>query len=147
MQISQHSKEEQQLKESQQKLRLERKLKKLYIGNLHENVTEKDLIKVFGLEMTQYLWDTFRINLVISKGTGKHSSFAFITSPDPVYDELLKLNCVKFKGRSIVVETAKTRSAHQNQATQNEANTEFFHQPKKNIALFSDSVTRGIKFK
>ena len=72
MQISQHSKEEQQLKESQQKLRLERKLKKLYIGNLHENVTEKDLIKVFGLKMTQYLWDTFRINLVISKGTGKH---------------------------------------------------------------------------
>ena len=72
MQISQHSKEEQQLKESQQKRRLERKLKKLYIGNLHENVTEKDLIKVFGLKMTQYLWDTFRINLVISKGTGKH---------------------------------------------------------------------------
>ena len=103
---------------------------------------------VFGLEMNQYLRDTFGINLVISKGTGKHWSFAFITTPDHVYDELLKLNCVKFKGRSIVVETAKTRFAHQNQATQNEANTEFFHQSKKNIVLFSDSITtRGIKIK
>lgn len=35
MQISQHGKGEQELKESQQKRRLERKLKKLYIGNLH----------------------------------------------------------------------------------------------------------------
>ena len=71
-QIPQHSEEEQQLKESQQKPRLERQIKKVYIGNLHENVTEKDLIELFNLEMTQYLRDTCRINLVISKSTGKH---------------------------------------------------------------------------
>ena len=67
MQIPQHSNEEQQLKEPQQKRRLERQIKKLCIGNLHGNVTEKDLIKIFGLEMIQYLRDTCRINLVISK--------------------------------------------------------------------------------
>ena len=54
---------------------------------------------------------------------------------------------VEFRGKPIVVETTKTRSAHQNQATQNEANTKLFHQLKKNIALFSDSIPRGIKFK
>ena len=86
--------------------------------------------------MTQYLRDTCRINLVISKSTGKHRGFAFITTPYHVHDELLKLNGVEFKGRPIVVETAKTRSAHQNQATQNEANTELFHQSKKNIYPF-----------
>ena len=96
--------------------------------------------------MTQYLQDTCRINLDFSKSTGKHRGFAFITTPDHVHDELLKLNGAEFKGRSTVVETAKTRSAHQNQATQNEANTELFHQSKKNIALFSDSIPRRIKF-
>ena len=54
---------------------------------------------------------------------------------------------VEFKGRPIVRKTAKTRSAHQNQAAQIEANTEFFHQSKKNVALFSNSIPRGIKFK
>ena len=97
--------------------------------------------------MTQFLRDTCRINLVISKSTGKHRGFAFITAPDHVHDELLKLKCVEFKGRPIAVETAKSRSAHQNQATQNEVNTEFFYESKKNIALFSESIPRGIKFK
>ena len=73
--------------------------------------------------MIQYLRDTCRINLVISKSTGKHRGFAFITTPDHVHDELLELNGVEFKSRPIAVETAKSRSAHQNQATQNEANT------------------------
>ena len=91
--------------------------------------------------MTQYLRGTCRINLVISKNTGKYQKFAFITTPDHVQDELLKLNGVEFKGRPIIVETAKSKSAHQNQATQN-----LFHQSKKNIALFSDSIPRGIKF-
>ena len=57
------------------------------------------------------------------------------------------MNGVEFKGRPIVVETAKTRYAHQNQATQNEANTDLFHQPKNNLALFSDGIPWGIKFK
>ena len=90
----------------------------IYIGNLHENVIEKDLIELFGLETTQYLRDTSQINLIISKSTGKHRGFAFITTPNHVHDELLKLNSVEFKGRPIVVETAKTRPAHRNQATQ-----------------------------
>ena len=47
-QIPQHSKEEQQIKESKQKGRFERQIKKVYIGNLHENVTEKNLIELFG---------------------------------------------------------------------------------------------------
>ena len=81
--------------------------------------------------MTQYLPDTCRINLVISKSTGKHRGSAFITTPDHLHDELLKLNGVEFKGRPIVVETAKTRSAHQNQATQNEINTELFPSVEK----------------
>ena len=88
-------------------------------------------MELFGLEMTQYLPDTCRINLVISKSTGKHRGFVFITTPNHVHDELLKLNGVDFKGRPTVVETAKTRSAHQNQATQNEINTELFPSVEK----------------
>ena len=59
----------------------------------------------------------------------------------------MKFIGVEFKGRPIIVETAKTRSAYQNQETQNEANAELFYQSKKNIVLFSDSIARGIKFK
>ena len=105
------------------------------------------MVELFGLETIQYLRDSCRINLIISKSTGKHRGFTFITTPDHVYDELLKLNSVEFKGRSIVIQTAKTRSPHQNQATQNEANTDLFHQSKRNIALFADSIPRGIKVK
>ena len=65
-----------------------------------------DLIEIFGLEMTQYLRGTCRINLAISKNTGKHQEFASIATPDHVQDELLKLNGVEFKGRPIIVETA-----------------------------------------
>ena len=99
--------------------------------------------------MTQYLRDTCRINLVTSKSTGKHRGFAFMTTPDHVHDEILKLNGVEFDGRSIVVETAKSRSAYQNHvpSTQNETNTGFFHQAKKNTALFSERIPREIKFK
>ena len=105
------------------------------------------MIELFGSETIQCLRNTCRINLITSKSTGKHRGFAFITTPDHVHDELLKLNGVEFKGRPIIVETAKTRSAYQNQETQNEANAELFYQSKKNIVLFSDSIPRGIKFK
>ena len=102
-QIPQHSKEGQQLKESQQKRRIEKQTKKVYIGNLREYFTEKHLIELFDLEMTQYLRDTCRINLVISKNTVKHRGFAFVTTPDHVHDELLKLNGVEFKGRRLLL--------------------------------------------
>ena len=62
--------------------------------------------------MTQYLRDTCRINLVISKREGKHRRITFITTPDHVHDELLKLNGVEFQGRSMVAETTKSRSAN-----------------------------------
>ena len=83
------------------------------------------MIELFGLEMTQYLRDTCRINLVISKSRGKHRRIAFTTTPDHVYDELLKLNGAEFQGRAMVAETTKSRSAHWNHVppTQNEANT------------------------
>ena len=126
--MPQHSNEEQQLNKPQQKGRLDRQIKKVYTGNPHENVTEKELIDLFSLETTQYLRYSCRINLIISKSTGKHRGYTFITTPDHVHDELWKLNGVEFKGRPIVVETTKTRSAYQNQATQNEANTELFYQ-------------------
>ena len=49
-QIPQHSNDEQQLKEPQQKRRQDKQIKKVYIGNLEENVTEKDLIELFWLK-------------------------------------------------------------------------------------------------
>ena len=57
------------------------------------------------------------------------------TTETPSDDNIINCNtatCIKDKIlSSIVVETAKTRSAHQNQATQNEVNTELFHQSKR----------------
>ena len=75
----------------------------MHIRNLHEYFIEKHLIELFDLEMTQYLRDTYRINLVISKNTVKHRVFAFVTTPDHVHDELLKLNGVEFKGRRLLL--------------------------------------------
>ena len=64
-----------------------------------------------------------------------HRGFAIITTADHVY-ELCKLNHVEFKGRLFVVETVKTRSTHQNQATQNKTNKEFFPSVEKEYSPF-----------
>ena len=45
----------------------------MYLGNLHENVTESDLVELFGIRTTNYLIDNCSIEMSNIQQNGRHS--------------------------------------------------------------------------
>lgn len=84
-------------------------LKRIYVGNLGANVTRDDLINLFGLAATPFLQSSCVVEIATCEKTGKSKNFAFITVPEHVHDELMKLNGIEFYGRQLVIEQAKTK--------------------------------------
>ena len=80
----------------------------MHVGNLHENVTKSDLVKLFGLRTTNYLIDNCSIEISKLQQNGKHNGHAFILAPSHVCNELVKLHGLEFQGRKIIIEEAKT---------------------------------------
>ena len=62
---------------------------KLFVGNLNQSITEKDLNEQFGLECTPYLQETCSIEMSKNKNMGQSKGFAFLNVPAHVRDELL----------------------------------------------------------
>ena len=77
--------------------------KQLYIGNLNTDIVEEDLNQLFGIRSTKYLQDTCNIKMPVDQKTGKNEGFTFITAPEHVYIELIKLNGIEFKGKEITI--------------------------------------------
>ena len=94
-----------QEKQPKRNQELERKKKIIYVGNLHENVTKNDLVKLFGLRTTNYLIDNCFIKMLNLQQYG--NGHAFILAPSHVCDELVKLHDLKFNSRKIIIEEAK----------------------------------------
>ena len=87
---------------------------KLSIGNLNANVTIDDIYELFGLKTKKYLRSNTYIEMSLNRN-GQTRGFAFVTAPDHVRNELLKLNNIQFRERNLVIEadrlemkTAKT---------------------------------------
>ena len=51
------------------------KAKKIYIGNLNENVTKEDIYKFFGLKTTEYRHQTSSADLKMSEKAEKKTRF------------------------------------------------------------------------
>ena len=51
---------------------------KLFVGNLNQSTTEKDLNKPFGFECTPYLQETYCIEMPKNKHTGQSKGFALL---------------------------------------------------------------------
>ena len=60
-------------------------------------VTEQDLIELFGLQMTNYLWNTCHAKLILCSKTNNSRGFAFVTGQEHVLNELVKRNRVQEK--------------------------------------------------
>ena len=58
------------------------KAKKIYIGNLNENVTNEDIYKLFRLKTTEYLHQTNIVDLKRFKIAEKPRGFGFVTVPE-----------------------------------------------------------------
>ena len=80
----------------------------MYVGNLHENVTESDLVEASGLRTTNYLIDNCSIEMSKLQQNGRLNGNAFILAPCYVFNELVKLHSLEFNGRKIIIEEAKT---------------------------------------
>ena len=79
----------------------------MYVGNLHENVTDIDLIKLSGLRTTNYLIDNCSIEMSNLQQNGSHNGHAFILATCHVCDELVKLYGLEFHGRKILLKKLK----------------------------------------
>ena len=71
---------------------------------MRKNSSEEDIAESFGLRTTSYLSE----NCFIEISTGrKNRNYAFITAPEQVCNELIKLNGITFQDMCLKVQEAK----------------------------------------
>ena len=83
-------------------------LGKLFIGNLNVNVTIDDIYELFGLKTTKYLRSNTYVEMPLNRN-GQTRGFAFVTAPDHVRNELLKLNNIQFREKNLIIEAARSK--------------------------------------
>ena len=74
-----------------------------YVGNLRDNTTKDDLYELFGLRSTKYLKQNCSTKIFTNSNTGKRKYFAYVTAPQHVTTELIKLNEIQFNAKCIIV--------------------------------------------
>ena len=92
---------------------------KMYIGNLVESVSTKDLEDVLGIEKTPYLKEKCRVELQVDEKTGKSKSFAFLYVPEQVHEDVLKLHGIEFHGKQLTVKVTKINSEEESGIEEN----------------------------
>ena len=88
-------------------------LKTIFMRNLGKDITKDEIVDLFGLHKTPFLKKHTRIGIV----HGQEHNTAILEVAEKVYDEMLKLSGMKFKGSDIKL------SPHEDPA-QDEAETE-----------------------
>ena len=81
-------------------------LRKLFRENLNVNVTIDDIYELFGLKATKYLRSNTYVEMPLNRN-GQTRGFAFVTAPDHVRNQLLKLNNIRFREKNLVIEAAR----------------------------------------
>ena len=81
---------------------------KWFIGNLNVNVTIDDIYELFGLKTTKYLRSNTSVEMPLNRN-GQTRGFAFVTAPDHVRDELLKLNNIQFREKNLIIEASRSK--------------------------------------
>ena len=82
--------------------------KKLYVGNFSTCVTVDDIHELFGLRSTKQLCDNCSIEMPM-RSHDQSNGFAFVTAPQHITKELVKVNGVQIKGNCLIVEESKSR--------------------------------------
>ena len=69
----------------------------------------EDIYKLFGLKSTPYLLKKFHANFPLNQKIERTRGHVYITAPKHVCDELVKLDCVEFKGKLLFIEDTKVK--------------------------------------
>ena len=69
----------------------------------------EDIYELFRLKSTAYLPSNYHVDFPLNQQTQKTRGHVYITAPKHVFDELVKLNGVEFKGKFLIIENAKVR--------------------------------------
>ena len=93
---------------TQQHAQQQNQLGKLFIGNLNVNVTIDNIYELFGLKTTKYLRFNTYAEMPLNRN-GQTRGFAFVTAPDHVRNELLKLNNIQFREKNLIIEAARSK--------------------------------------
>ena len=93
---------------SQSEQKQEKNASKLYIGNVNPSVKEIDLVELSSLNTTKYLREMCFLNMPMNGKTWQSKGYAFVSPPKHVFDELLKLNEVKFYSSQIKIKEVKS---------------------------------------
>ena len=75
---------------------------------VHDCIEFSDLYELFGLRSIQYLSENSDIQMSLLENIGKRRGITYITVPEHVVKELLKLHSIEFNGRKLITEKAKT---------------------------------------
>lgn len=78
--------------------------KKLYVGNLTYQITEDDLLDLFG----QY-GEVLSAQVIMDRDTGRSKGFAFVEMQSGADEAINALNGRDFKGRDLTVNEARPR--------------------------------------
>ena len=84
-------------------------VKTLFIGNLNNNLAEQDLIELFRSQTANYLRNTCHVKLILCSKISNSCDFAFVTGPEHVLNELVKLNGIDFQEIILVLDEAKKK--------------------------------------
>ena len=144
--VDQHI-QKQKCQSSQQ---LKQNCKKLYVGNLNQNVFEENINELFGLKSTKHLRQNCSVEMPIDRNTGKSKGFSFLKAPPHVSDELVKLNGFEFQKQSIRIENARTSRLmrHHNRFNINQQNARpnsCINRDSSNQHVFKSKVIPGEK--
>lgn len=73
------------------------------IANLSTDTTKHDLMQLFGLSTTSYLWEIVRLTLFFNR-KGKYKVYALVIAPKFVSDRMCELNGIVFNSRPLSIE-------------------------------------------
>ena len=95
--------------------------KRIYIGNLEPGAVPQDLVQFFRLSATDYLEKNCSVAIGRSEKPDEPKSFAYITVPEQIHAEIIKLNGANFRGRKIIIATADDNVKDSSMTTPTEA--------------------------
>ena len=105
----------------------------LYVGNMPEDIDERDIYESFRLHITNSLNNKCHVQFTLSENTAKWRGFPYLTLSKHAINKFLKLDGLEFKKKSLIIEKSKSPPKPK---VINEINKQIFSQMQSLILNF-----------